>query len=59
MDNNMKLEFDAKSQNESLARIAVAAFLTEIDPTIEELNEKAGTKDFEETFVSIVKESAV
>ena len=39
MDNNMKLEFDAKSQNESLARIAVAAFLTEIDPTIEELND--------------------
>ena len=39
MDNNMRLEFDAKSQNESLARIAVAAFLTEIDPTIEELGD--------------------
>lgn len=39
MDNNMNLEFDAKSQNESLARIAVAAFLTETDPTIEELND--------------------
>ncbi len=39
MENNMKLEFDAKSQNESLARLAVAAFLTETDPTIEELND--------------------
>lgn len=39
IDNNMNLEFDAKSQNESLARIAVAAFLTETDPTIEELND--------------------
>ena len=34
-ENNMTLEFDAKSENESLARIAVASFLTEIDPTIE------------------------
>lgn len=39
MENNMKMEFDAKSQNESLARIAVSAFLTEIDPTVEELND--------------------
>jgi stage II sporulation protein AB (anti-sigma F factor) len=39
MENNMKLEFDAKSQNESLARIVVAAFLTETDPTIEEMND--------------------
>ena len=37
-ENNMTLEFDAKSENESLARIAVASFLTEIDPTIEEIN---------------------
>ena len=38
-ENNMTLEFDAKSVNESLARIAVASFLTEIDPTIEEIND--------------------
>lgn len=38
-ENNMLMEFDAKSQNEGLARIAVAAFLTEIDPTIEEMND--------------------
>lgn len=37
--NNMTLEFDAKSENESLARIAVASFLTEIDPTVEEIND--------------------
>lgn len=39
VENNMTMEFDAKSQNEGLARIAVAAFLTEIDPTVEELND--------------------
>ena len=38
-ENNMTLEFDVKSENESLARIAVASFLTEIDPTIEEIND--------------------
>ena len=38
-ENNMTLEFDAKSENEGLARIAVASFLTEIDPTIEEIND--------------------
>ena len=38
-ENTMTLEFDAKSENESLARIAVASFLTEIDPTIEEIND--------------------
>ena len=38
-ENNMTLEFDTKSENESLARIAVASFLTEIDPTIEEIND--------------------
>lgn len=38
-ENNMTLEFDAKSENESLARIAVASFLTEVDPTIEEIND--------------------
>lgn len=38
-ENNMTLEFDAKSENESLARIAVASFLTDIDPTVEEIND--------------------
>lgn len=39
MENNMSLEFDAKSQNEGLARIVVSAFLTELDPTVEEMND--------------------
>ena len=39
MENNMSITFDAKSQNESLARMVVAAFLTEVDPTIEEMND--------------------
>lgn len=36
-ENEMKLEFLSKSNNESFARIAVATFATQLDPTIEEL----------------------
>ena len=35
--NRMKLEFDAVSENESLARIAVASFITGLNPTLEEM----------------------
>ena len=33
----MVLEFDSKSQNESFARLTIAAFVAELDPTIEEI----------------------
>lgn len=36
-ENEMKLEFISKSSNESFARIAVAAFVSQLDPTIDEL----------------------
>ena len=36
-NNEMKLEFISKSSNEAFARIAVAAFASQLDPTIEEL----------------------
>jgi stage II sporulation protein AB (anti-sigma F factor) len=35
----MKLEFLNRSENESFARVAVAAFVTPLDPTVEELTE--------------------
>lgn len=35
--NEMKLEFLSKSVNEAFARIAVASFASQLDPTIEEL----------------------
>lgn len=35
--NEMHLEFDAISSNESLARVAVAAFIAPLNPTLEEL----------------------
>lgn len=35
--NEMLLEFESRSQNESFARTVVAAFATQLDPTIEEL----------------------
>ena len=38
-DNNMKLEFISKSNNEAFARISVAAFVSQLDPTIEELSD--------------------
>ncbi len=37
IENEMKLEFISKSSNEAFARITVAAFAAQLDPTIEEL----------------------
>ena len=37
IENEMKLEFVSKGSNEAFARIAVAAFASQLDPTIEEL----------------------
>jgi anti-sigma F factor len=37
--NEMKIEFDSKSCNEGFARVAVAAFLTQLDPTLEEVSD--------------------
>ena len=39
MKNEMKMEFDAISANESFARVAVAAFVSELDPTLEEISD--------------------
>ena len=39
MENSMSMVFDAKSENEGLARMVISAFITELDPTIEELND--------------------
>lgn len=38
-ENEMKLEFLSKSNNEAFARITVAAFASQLDPTIEELSD--------------------
>ncbi|MCD8074817.1 MAG: anti-sigma F factor [Lachnospiraceae bacterium] len=35
--NEMRLEFDSRSCNESFARVAVAAFMTQLNPTLEEV----------------------
>lgn len=37
MKNEMRVEFDAKSVNEGFARVTVAAFLTQLDPTLDEI----------------------
>ena len=37
LENEMKLEFISKSSNEAFARITVAAFASQLDPTVEEL----------------------
>lgn len=37
--NTMKLQFDARSVNESFARTAVAAFVAPLDPTVEEVSD--------------------
>ncbi|MCI9063038.1 MAG: anti-sigma F factor [Clostridia bacterium] len=38
-ENEMKLEFISKSNNEAFARISVAAFVSQLDPTIEEISD--------------------
>lgn len=37
--NYMRLQFPSQSENESLARVAVATFVTPLDPTLEQLTE--------------------
>lgn len=37
LNNEMKLEFLSKSNNEAFARITIAAFVAQLDPTIEEI----------------------
>ena len=37
-DNKVSIEFLSKSQNEGFARVAVAAFVSQLDPTIEEIS---------------------
>lgn len=39
MRNEMHLQFSALSQNESFARVAVAAFVAQLDPTLDEITE--------------------
>ena len=38
-ENHMRLEFDSISENEGFARVAVAAFLTQLNPTLEEVSD--------------------
>lgn len=37
--NEMHIEFSALSENESFARVTVASFVTQLDPTMDELTE--------------------
>lgn len=37
--NEMKIEFLSKSNNEAFARISVAAFVSQLDPTLEEISD--------------------
>lgn len=39
LKNEMNLSFDAISENEAFARIAVAAFVTPLNPTVEEISD--------------------
>lgn len=39
INNSMSIEFLSKSENESFARVSVAAFISQLDPTIDELTD--------------------
>ena len=38
--NEMELKFDSRSANEGFARVAVAAFMTQLNPTVEEVADR-------------------
>ncbi|MCT4542298.1 MAG: anti-sigma F factor [Vallitalea sp.] len=38
-ENEINIEFSSKSQNESFARVVIAAFVAQLDPTLEELSD--------------------
>ena len=42
--NEMDLRFDARSENEAFARVAVAGFVSVLNPTLEELSEALNTE---------------
>ena len=35
--NEMEIRFDSRSENEGFARVTVAAFMTQLNPTVEEV----------------------
>ena len=35
--NEMEIRFDSRSENEGFARVAVASFMTQLNPTVEEV----------------------
>ena len=37
LDNKISIEFQSLSQNEGFARVAVSAFIAQLDPTIDEM----------------------
>ena len=41
--NEMEIIFDSCSENEGFARVAVAAFLTQLNPTIDEVADAFGS----------------
>ena len=38
-ENEMELVFESRSVNEGFARVAVAAFMTQLNPTLEEVSD--------------------
>lgn len=39
IDNKIKIEFMSRSENESFARVAVASFVSQLDPTMDEISD--------------------
>lgn len=39
LENNVEIIFDARSENEGFARMAATAFVTRLDPTLEEISD--------------------
>ena len=44
-NNEMEIRFDSRSENEGFARVSVASFLTQLNPTVEEVDVKTAVSE--------------
>ena len=52
--NNFNLNIPSRSANESFARTAVSAFVAQLDPTLEEINDYGKAAAYAENRASVV-----
>ena len=57
-ENNVDVIFDAISENESFARVVAAAFVTRLDPTLEEISKQQYQRQLPTVLCTAMREKA-